>query len=97
MVLFVLYNENGFRSEIINVGKYCGPSIDHRNLIPCHCAFRTTQVFLLVCLQTFRFLMATEIRPLNSSFLSGSLCDDSRSLFEQWKKQLEFQYDFVKV
>jgi hypothetical protein len=41
--------------------------------------------------------MATDIRPLNSSFLSGSLCDDSRSLFDQWTKHLEFQYDFVKV
>jgi len=41
--------------------------------------------------------MTTDIRPLNSSFLSGSLCDDSRSLFDQWKKHLEFQYDFVKV
>src|SRR5271170_2950010 len=41
--------------------------------------------------------MTTDIRPLNSSFLSGSLCDDSRSLFDQWTKHLEFQYDFVKV
>jgi len=53
MVLFVLYNENGFRSEIINVGKYCRPSIDHRNLIPCHCAFRTTQVFCLFACKPF--------------------------------------------
>jgi hypothetical protein len=44
-----------------------------------------------------QFSMASEIRSLNSSFLSGSLFDDSRSLFEQWKRHLEFQYDFVKV
>jgi hypothetical protein len=41
--------------------------------------------------------MAGDNRSLNSSFLSGSLFDDSRSLFEQWKRHLEFQYDFVKV
>jgi hypothetical protein len=41
--------------------------------------------------------MAMDFCPLKSSFLSGSMCDDSRSLFEQWKEHLEFQYDFVKV
>ena len=34
---------------------------------------------------------------LNSTFLDGSLFEDSRSRFEQWKRHLEFQYDFVKV
>ena len=38
-----------------------------------------------------------ELPALNSSYLSGALVDDPRSLFEQWKRHLEFQYDFVKV
>jgi hypothetical protein len=38
-----------------------------------------------------------DVPALNSSYLSGTLVDDPRSLFEQWKRHLEFQYDFVKV
>ena len=53
--------------------------------------FRDTQY------QQLRNFAAMEVPALNSSFLSGSLLDDSRSLFEQWKRHLEFQYDFVKV
>lgn len=34
---------------------------------------------------------------LNSSHLSGSLLTDSRARFDEWKRQLVFQYDFVKV
>jgi len=34
---------------------------------------------------------------LDSSYLAGSLYEDSQSLFERWKAHLEFGYDFVKV
>ena len=36
-------------------------------------------------------------RSLNSSFVSGTLCYNTALLFEQWKRHLEFQYDFVQV
>lgn len=33
----------------------------------------------------------------NDAYLGTSLVDDSKSLFDQWKRHLEFEYDFVKV